>query len=166
MLSYRLPGPDRSHVNGCGKQMRQATARYTILHLLLLTVIVAFYYVALLTESPWWRATLMTISLCLFLQSIIASIITRGERQAFALGYMASTLFFLVSLYASFGIETLPYLLTQMLWTKIATVSTSPPSEEHFYIVAALFWSQTCSYTGGALSRRWHRQRSAVAGET
>jgi hypothetical protein len=145
------------------KTMRFGSARYTILHLLLLTMLVALYYVAMLTESPWWRATLMTISLCLFLNSIIASIIARGSRQAFALGYMVSTFFYLISLYASLGIETLPFLLTQMLWTKMATISLSPPSEEHFYVIAGLFWAQVFAYTGALMSLRWYHQRMSAA---
>lgn len=141
--------------------MRQGTTRYTIVHLLLVTVLVAFYYVALGSESSWWRATLMTINLCLFLKSIIASVVLRGERQAFGLGYMVSTFFFLCSLYASMGIETLPLMLTQMLWAKMAALATSPPSEAHFYMVAGMFWAQLCSYTGGMLGRYWYRQRIA-----
>ncbi len=131
---------------------------YTILHLMLLTMLVALYYVALMTESPWWRATLMTLCLCLFLKSIVASIVTRGERQAFALGYMAATFFYLLSLYASMGVETLPFMLTQLLWAKMATLATSPPSDEHFYVVAGMFWAQFCAYTTAILARRWYRQ--------
>ncbi|MCG8651812.1 MAG: hypothetical protein MI861_18370 [Pirellulales bacterium] len=145
--------------------MRFGNVRYTILQLMLFTVLVALYYVALVNESPWWRATLMTICLCLFLNSIIASIVARGERQSFALGYMMATFFYLFSLYASFGIETLPLLLTQSLWANIVVMGSEPPSEEHFYVIAGMFWSQMFSFSGGALALRWYRHRLRLASD-
>lgn len=142
--------------------MRAKAVTYGIVHLMLLTLVVALFCVASMADSPWWRATLTTLDLCLFLNAIIASIILRGERQAFALGYAVASVFFLMSLYTLVGIETLPLMITQALWTHMASISMSPPPEEHFYIVAALFWAFSCGYFGGMLAKRWHRKRIAA----
>ena len=139
--------------------MRTGSATYTILHLMLLTFVASLFCMAVTTESPWWRATLMTMDLCLFLNAIIAAIICRKAKQAFALGYAVSSVFFLLSLYTLGGIETLPYLITESVWTYIVTMSESPPSEEHFYVVALLFWAFVCGYGGGVLATRWYHQR-------
>ena len=139
--------------------MRDGSPTYTILHLMGLTLVVALFCMASMTESPWWRATLMTLDLCLFLNAIIAAIILRGSRQAFALGYSVASVFFLLSLYTLAAIETLPLLLTQQVWAWIVAYSTSPPSEEHYYIVAALFWAFACGYCGGIVAKRLHVKR-------
>ena len=139
--------------------MRKGSAVYTIMHLMMLTFVIALFSMAVTTDSPWWRATLMTMDLCLFLNAIIAAIICRETKQAFALGYAVSSCFFLLSLYTLAGIETLPLLITQTAWSYIAVMSDSPPSEDHFYTVALLFWAFVCAYGGGLLAARWYNKR-------
>ena len=121
--------------------------------------VIAMFCMGAMTESPWWRASLMTMALCLFLNAIIASIICRGQKQAFALGYMASSFFYLMALYAMLAIETLPLLLTQLLYGKIIIYCSTPPPEEHFYMVAGMFWAVACGYGGGIMASRWYRKR-------
>ncbi|MCA9246720.1 MAG: hypothetical protein KDA42_06380, partial [Planctomycetales bacterium] len=80
----------------------------------------------------------------------------RGERRAFAWGYAISTFFALMSVY--WYSVSIPYLLTRLAWEYIEVHAASPPDEEHFYIVASLFWGNLCAYTGGMIARRWYRK--------
>lgn len=141
--------------------MQPLKNRYTILHLMGVTVVFALCFVSLLNESPWWRALLMTVTLCLVLNSLIGSAVRRGRDQAFSVGFAISSFFFLVSLYTLAGIETIPLLLTQHTYAYLVNYSTTPPSSEHFYIVATLIWGLACAYSGGLLGRRWYNQRTA-----
>ena len=136
--------------------------RYTIAHLMMITLVIAVFSMGILHESPWWRASLMTFCLCAFLNSIIAAIVCRKEKQAFALGYAVSSFFYLLSLYASFGVETLPMLITQNVYAYILEYSASPPSDTHFFIVAGMFWAVSFGYGGATLASHWYRQRMKI----
>jgi hypothetical protein len=141
--------------------MKAGRARHTILHLLFVTAVAALGFATLFNESPWWRASLMTLTLCLVLKALIAAVICRGARQAFSLGFVISTVFFLLSLYTLAGVETLPYLLTQLVWEHVVIRATTPPSSEHFYMVSVILWGLGCAYSGGLLSVRWYSHRVA-----
>ena len=123
------------------------------------TAVVAVCSIAICEESPWTRATLSTVTLTLFLSSLIRTAICRGEDQAFAIGYAISSFFYLMSLYTTLGLETLPLLITQELWSYLNAYSAKPMSEEHFFIVTGLCWALVFAYSGGMFAKQWYRRR-------
>ena len=130
-----------------------------VIHLILVTAVAAFCFNTLLYESPWWRASLATFTLGCVMNALIGTAICRGPRQAFSIGFSISSFFYLISLYTLAGIETLPLLLTQKAYIYLKQQAASPPSEEHFYMVAILVWGLGCAYSGGLMARFWHARR-------
>ena len=66
--------------------------RYSLAELLLLTAAVAVFCVVLMNDNKWLRATYVTASLGVLLNAFIAAIFARGQRQAFALGFVVGAL--------------------------------------------------------------------------
>jgi len=116
---------------------------------MLAAVVVAIFCEALFNNNQWWRATLITITTGMILNSLLAAIFTNGERRAFSLSYFVGAIFF------ALGVQTyvvsLPYLLTvevaveALEWYK--AYAPNPPDEENFSIVATIFWLQVTCYS-------------------
>ncbi|MGY8768072.1 MAG: hypothetical protein ACKVH8_06550 [Pirellulales bacterium] len=133
--------------------------RYTIKHILILVILFAIFSAALMNESERWRAWLITLTSAAVINALLCGIFSKGERRFFALGYVITAVYCLVSTYiAAFSI---PYLLTKMLWEYVEALSANPPSDEHFYIVAALFWGNLFAYSGALIALRWYRKTQA-----
>ena len=139
--------------------MQNGRVFYSILHVMAVTAIAAIGFNTLLNESPWWRATLTTLTLGLVLNSLIRCAVCRGAKQAYAIGFAVSSFFYLLSLYTLAGLETLPLLITQHAHVYLAQHTASPPSEEHFFLVAIIIWGLACAYAGGLAARHWHARR-------
>jgi hypothetical protein len=128
---------------------------FTIAQLLLLTACVAVFCVVLMNDNKWLRATYVTAALVIALNALIAAIFARGEKQAFAIGFVVGIAFFCVA--ANGGVFTLPYLLSVELQSWIASFSSAPPSDEHFGVVVGIFWALLTAFTSGLVSQRWQR---------
>ncbi len=126
---------------------------FTIVHLLLLTALIAVFCVTLVNENEWLRATYVTCALGAVLNAPIAAIFARGERQAFAGGFIAGSFLFGVSVNAAAA--TLPYLLTLRLydWMKAASAA---PSEEHYWIITTTTWVMLTAVSSGLIARAWY----------
>ena len=109
------------------------------------TVIIAVWSVALFNDNQWWRATLGTITMAMILNALLAAIFTQGERWAFSLSYFVGALFFSLGVYTY--IASLPYLLTLKALELVKAYASSPPKDENFLIVAAIFWLQITCYS-------------------
>ncbi len=133
--------------------------RFSVKQLMVATVVIAVFSVALFNDNEWWRATLGTITMAMILNSLLAAIFTKGERWAFSLGYFVGAIFF------TFGVYTypasLPYLLTVKANEFVKAYASSPPSEENFMIVALIFWVQVTCYSSGIAGRFWYRRTLA-----
>ncbi len=70
--------------------------RFSVLHLIVGTAIAAVYCAALFNETPWWRATLGTITLAMLLNSALAAIYATGLRRVFAVGFLIGAIFLCV----------------------------------------------------------------------
>lgn len=120
-----------------------------------MTAAVAVFCVVLMNDNKWVRATYVTAALAIEMNAWIAAIFARGERRAFAVGFVVGTFFCLPTAYtAAFS---LPYLLTLELQTLIKSTSTTPPSDEHFYVVMGVFWVALTATSAGYLARWWQR---------
>jgi hypothetical protein len=148
--------------------MALVKTRFSLVELLLFTAAVAVFCVVLTNENKWLRAVYVTAALGFELRALIISIFARGERRAFALGYIVGTLFCVPSAYAA--AFTLPYLLTIELQTLLKNTVGSPPSDEHFAVVMVVFWVVLTGASAGYLGRWWYRyvqaNRSAEAPAT
>lgn len=129
--------------------------RFSVLQLMLVTVITALFSVALFTDNQWWRATLGTITTAMILNSLLAAIFTRGERRAFSLSYFVGSVFFAIGVYTY--MVSLPYLLTIKALELVKAYATNPPSDENFLIVATIFWIHVTCYSSGLAGRAWYR---------
>ena len=140
--------------------MRQGRVFYSIIHLMCVTAMAALCFNTLLTESPWWRATLTTLTLGLVMNSLIGSAVCRGPKQAYSIGFAISSFFYTISLYTLMGLETLPLLITQHARAYLVKHTVSPPSEDHFYLISVIAWGLACAYTGALLARHWYVRRA------
>ena len=129
--------------------------RFSLTELLLLTAGVAVFCVVLMNENKWLRATYVTASLGVLLNALIAAIFARGNRQAFAIGFVVGTLFCGPAAYSA--AFTLPYLLSMELHTLLKQTVATPPSDEHFWIVMSVFWIMLTAASAGFIGRWWHR---------
>jgi hypothetical protein len=132
--------------------------RFKISHLLLVTTLIAIFCVVLVKENEWLRAAYVTCALAALLNAANAAIFARGERQAYATGFMVGS-----GLFAVFGYAaplTLPYLLTVRLydWMKAASVA---PDDEHYWIVTITGWAFLTAMSSGMIARGWYRHVQA-----
>ncbi len=130
--------------------------RYTIIQLLLLTMFAGFFCAVLMNDNEWLRATLVTAALGMGLNALLAAIFARGQRQAFAIGYVAGTVFFGLSINAY--AVTLPFLLTVELRKWIEATSPTPPGEEHFVVIMSVFWITLTAIVSGRIGQAWHNR--------
>jgi hypothetical protein len=135
--------------------------RFRIVHLLLLTGIVAAFCVVLVNENEWLRATYVTGSLAVLLNAVIAAIFARGRRQAFAGGFVVGSFLFGLSCYAA--PVTLPYLLTARLYDWMQATSVAP-DDDHYWIVMATTWAMLMATSSGVVARGWHLHVQAGRG--
>jgi hypothetical protein len=142
--------------------MRRHRVRYSILQLMLGMIIVAVLCASLLNQSPWYRATLGTLTSGMILNAVLASLFSTGERRAFALSYFIGAIFFLTGLY-TYAVS-LPYLLTLEFQKWLTAFSSVPVDQENFLIVAAIFWLQLTCLASGIIGRAWYR--NAVASKS
>ncbi|PHS08206.1 MAG: hypothetical protein COA78_12960 [Blastopirellula sp.] len=133
--------------------------RYSIKHILILVTLFAVFSAALMNESEWWRAWLATLTSGAVINALLCGIFSKGERRAFAIGYVVTAFYCIFSLYMVS--VSIPYLLTKLLWEYVEMFSTSPPDEDHFYIVAGLFWGNLFAYCGALVALRWYRKTQA-----
>ena len=136
--------------------MLSRSTRFSVLQLMFATVIIAVWSVALFNDNQWWRATLGTITMAMILNALLAAIFTQGERWAFSLSYFVGALFFSLGVYTY--VATLPYLLTLKALELVKSYASSPPKDENFLIVAAIFWLQITCYSSGIVGRAWYRR--------
>lgn len=139
--------------------MATRNRHWTLAQLMLVTAGVAVFCVVLLNENQWLRATYVTAALSAGLNALVAAILARGERQAFAIGFVAGVAFFAASALAAS--VTLPFLLTMELLEWLRSARPTPPSEEHFYIVTSVFWVLLTAISSGYLGRWWYRAAQA-----
>jgi hypothetical protein len=133
--------------------------RFSVLQLMVATVVIAIFSVALFNDNQWWRATLVTITMAMILNSLLASIFTKGERWAFSLSYFVGAVFFALGVY-TYAVS-LPYLLTIKAYEFVKAYASSPPNNENFMIVACVFWIQSTCYSSGVVGRVWYRRTLA-----
>ena len=129
------------------------TPSFRIVHLLLLTALIAVFCVVLVNENEWLRATYVTCALGAVLNAAIAAIFARGERQAFAGGFIVGSFFFGVSVYAA--TVTLPYLLTARLLDWMQSASAAP-SDDHYWIITTTTWVMLTASSSGLIARAWY----------
>ncbi len=139
--------------------MPRHRVRYSILQLMLGMIIVAFFCASLLNQSPWYRATLATLTSGMILNAVLASLFTTGERRAFALSYFIGAIFFLTGIY-TYAVS-LPYLLTMEFQKWLTAFSSVPVDQENFLIVAAIFWLQITCLASGIIGGAWYRNAIA-----
>ncbi len=139
--------------------MHRQKARFSVLQLMLATVVIAVFSVALFNDNQWWRATLGTITMAMILNSLLAAIFTKGERWAFSLSYFLGALFVMFGAYTY--VASLPYLLTMKSLEFVKAYASSPPDDENFLIVAVIFWIQVTCYSSGMVGRTWYRRTLA-----
>ena len=157
IISLALPYP--ANLLQASKNMFSRKTRFSVLQLMVATVVIAVFSVALFNDNEWWRATLGTITMAMILNALLASIFTKGERWAFSLSYFVGAVFF------TFGVYTyaasLPYLLTVKAYELVKAYASSPPNNENFLIVAVIFWIQITCYSSGIVGRAWYRKTLA-----
>jgi uncharacterized membrane protein len=129
--------------------------RFSILHLLFGMSVVALFVASLLNQSPWYRATLGTLTSGMILNAILASLFTTGERRALALSYFIGAIFFGAGMYTY--VVSLPYLLTVEFLPWLSSFSSVPIDEENYLIVAAIFWLQVTCMASAIIGRAWYR---------
>lgn len=129
------------------------TPHFRIVHLLLMTALIAVFCVVLVNENEWLRATYVTCALAAILNAAIAAIFARGGRQAFAGGFIVGSFFFGVSVYAA--VLTLPYLLTERFYDWLQTASAAP-SDDHYWIVTTTTWVMLTAASSGFIARAWY----------
>lgn len=134
------------------------TPRFRIKHLLLLTALVAVFCVALVNENEWLRATYVTCALASLFNAAVAAIFARGERQAFAVGYVVGSFLFALSAYAA--TVTLPFLLTMKLYDLMKEASIAP-SDEHYWIITITAWAVITATSSGIIARTFHCRAQA-----
>lgn len=128
---------------------------FSISNIMFAMVVAAIFSAALFQESPWWRATLGTITLAMILNGMLAGIFARGERRVFGLSFFLGAVFFAPSCYTFQA--SLPFMITSKL-LEIARVYTARPiNTENFYIVAVIFWLQLTCFAAGFAGLYWHR---------
>jgi hypothetical protein len=133
--------------------------RFSVLQLMVATVVIAVFSVALFNDNEWWRATLGTVTTAMILNALLAAIFTKGERWAFSLSYFVGAVFFAFGVYTY--VASLPYLLTVKAYELVKAYASSPPNEENFMIVAIIFWIQITCYSSGIVGRAWYRKTLA-----
>lgn len=137
--------------------MFRNNARFSVLNLMAVTVVTALFCVALFNDNQWWRATLGTITTAMILNALLAGVFMRGERQAYSLSYFIGAVFFATGVY-TYSIS-LPYLLTVKVLELSKAFASHPPSDDNYYIVAAIFWLQVTCFSSAYLGRLWYRRR-------
>ena len=144
--------------------MFSRNARFSVLQLMVATVVIAIFCVALFNDNEWWRATLGTITMAMILNALLAAIFTHGERWAFSLSYFVGALFFSLGLYTY--VASLPYLLTLKALELVKAYASSPPKDQNFLIVASIFWLQVTCYSSAIVGRTWYRRTLAEQAKT
>ena len=122
--------------------------------------LVAIVIASLLNESRWISSSLTTIAHVALVASLVCAIFSIGERRAFALGFFVAGMGCLLSAYL-YGYSLL-YLITETVYDILSSHSSAPPSEDHFYLVAALIWGISFAWLGGLAAVHWHRQSTAI----
>ncbi len=130
--------------------------RFSVLHLIVGTAIAAVYCAALFNESPWWRATLGTITLAMLLNSALAAIYATGLKRVFAVGFLIGAIFFVLGIYSSIAEASLPVLLTTKLleWLQALSIRIQ---EKNYLLVASIFWLQATCLASGYAAIWWHK---------
>ena len=131
-------------------------ARFSVSQLMIAAVVVALFCESLFNNNEWWRATLVTITTGMVLNSLLAAIFTTGERRAYSLSYFVGALFFALGVYTYS--MSLPYLLTVKAFDWMQAYAPTPPDEENFYIVTTTFWLQITCYSSAFVGRFWYRR--------
>jgi hypothetical protein len=130
--------------------------RFSIAQILLLTASVAVFCFVLVNDNDWLLATYVTAALCIAFNAVIIGIFTRGERQIFAIGFVLGLVFTGASTPAAS--VTLPYLITIELHGWISQMSATPPKQDHFFIVMAVFWAMLAATSSACVSSAWYRR--------
>lgn len=130
------------------------TTRFSVFQLLVGMVVAAVFCVALFNENEWWRATLGTVTSAMILNSLLAAIFAKGKKRAFALSFFAGAGF--CPLMAYTYVASLPFLITRKLMLWINEFTSSPLSQENFYVVASIFWIQVTCWISGYIGLAWY----------
>jgi hypothetical protein len=133
-------------------------ARFSLAQLLMLTAAVAVSCVVLMNENEWLRAAYVTASLGILLNALIAAVFSRGERQAFFIGFLVGAVFCGTAGLYSAGF-TLPYLLSVELHKWLKQSVSHPPSDMHFATVMGISWIMASAVASGCLACRWRAVR-------
>ncbi|MCA9194893.1 MAG: hypothetical protein KDB03_24145 [Planctomycetales bacterium] len=135
--------------------------RFSIRQLLLATAIVALFCVAFVTENPWWRATLGTLTMGMLLNALVAAIFARGEQRAYSLSFFLGAVFFFFGFYTY--MVSLPYMITIKFYDYLSNSLPVQPDEENFMLVAIIFWLQVLCLTTAQLGLAWYRRSQKTA---
>ena len=130
---------------------------FSIVQLLIVTAVIAFFLAVLFYEDRWLLATYGTLLLGLLLHECVTAICARGERQYFSLGFVCCIPVYYISIFVY--TEMLPYMITVKSYEILGALGVDLPSNDHYIGVVSSFWILLTSYTLGRLGQYWYRKR-------